>query len=214
MHNKSPIQTVNQDIINVGINRVIGAIRIKLSSLDWAQYVYGRAITSIKDGFKLPYIYNENGEYMVALPNDNTYCSMFFRTNSDESTSFKDQNKRRPLGFERGLSLIVWVNLEKLPLAESALKYVYTEKLKEDVYKVLQSCSEVSSIDSYVDDNFENVFTGYEITTAQRRYIENTKDAGIGTRNELKKIDLDKKYALYPYACFRIDFKVKYFYIC
>lgn len=214
MHNKNPIEAINTDIINVGINRVIDAIKPKISALDWSQYVYGRAITSLKDGFKLPYVYNEKKEYIAVLPNDNAYSQIFFRTNSDETTSFNNTNSRRPISFERGLSLIAWVNLERLPLAESALGYVYTEKLKEDIYSVLQSCSEVSAIERYVDDSFESVFNGYEIITSQRRYIENAKDAGVSTRNELKKLELEKKYALYPFACFRIDFKVKYFYLC
>lgn len=150
-----------------GLNLVVKNIAANLETLTWLVDIYGRAYDFKSDKNKiLPYFYLNNGDYVNVLPNDAVYSQCFFRAKGNESINFdtnKESRRKERTKFERNLSLIVWVNLEKLDYSGN-VDYIYTENLKLDVIKVLKSSHDVSKITAHYDEDTKKVFEGYDLS--------------------------------------------------
>ncbi len=176
-----------------GLNLAIKNIASKLEELSWLETIYGRAYDVKTDKNKtLPYFYLNGGDYENTLPNDKYLSQCFFRAKGNEVINFdtnKESRRKERTKFERNLSVIFWINLEKLEYLGN-VDYIYTENLKVEVIKVLKKCIDVTKITNYYDEDSKKVFEGYDLD------------------------DVNKKFLMYPFDGFRIDFTVNYYEEC
>ena len=176
-----------------GLNLTIKNIASKLEELSWLDTIYGRAYDIKSDKNKVtPLFYLNKEEYINVLPNDTVLSQCFFRAKGSEVINFdtnKESRRKERTKFERNLSLIFWFNLEKLEYSGN-VDYIYTENLKVEVIKVLKKCMDVSKITAYYDEDSKKVFEGYDLE------------------------DVTRKFLMYPFDGFRIDFTVNYFEEC
>lgn len=191
----------SQPIINannttpIGLDAPISSIRAALAALAWMSKSFGRAYEfreQLPQNGKIrriPKVYEDNGEYISALPNDSLFtedmAGMSFIAARDGETY--DVFNKFNVGSTRNteLTLIVWVDLQQI---DANKDWIFTEELKRDVEHILSNNEFVVTINNWHDENVESVFSGYDLT-----------------ENEIAS-----KYMKYPYSGFRCTFTVGY----
>ena len=176
---------IQNAIINPkGIDKVIEDICAELSSVSWLSNIFRRAwlINDANGGTSslTPQVYLQDMEYYKVLPNDNFTALSFVTVTSPERYVSDMSNKNYEAEKERDLSLIVWCNLQMI---NPSLDYIFTEILKEEIEIAL---SKIVNISSYVDEDYRQIFSGYDIS------------------------EIDNKFFAYPYAAFRFNFTANY----
>lgn len=165
-----------------GIDSVIQSIQVDLSSLDWLEKSFGRAWVFDDDGGKVPKVYQGQGEYLNVLPNDFLRAQSFITASGPETVTEYKQFTMSSL--ERNLNIFFWVNLQEI---DPNTGYIFTERLKNEVEKILKRNRWVKTINNYFDERADQVFEGFTLP-------ENTQ------------------YLMYPYSGFRFEITVAYFY--
>jgi len=171
-----------------GIDKVIEDICTALSEVSWLSNIYRRAwlISDANAGANsfTPQVYLENMQYYKVLPNDNFTALSFVQVTSPErrvsldeinTTSYEPQK-------ERDLSLVVWCNLKKV---DSLSDYIFTELLRAEIEPLLSSVDGLV-INSYIDEDYRQIFAGYDISQTENKFFA------------------------YPYAAFRFNCTVTY----
>ena len=173
----------NPDIVlidnPVGLDKVIQSIQTDLNNLAWLQKSFGRAWEMSDEGKTVPKVYAGDGEYMNVLPNDFLKSQSFIATKGEEI--WTDYTKSSANNKERKLKIIFWFNIKEVIEGD----HINTEKLKHEVEAVLKICPYIKSIDSYVDEQAEDVFEGYDLSEGSQ-------------------------YLMHPYSGMRFDITVGY----
>lgn len=167
-----------------GIDKVIANINLKLSDLTWLTKTYQRAWV-LKDSTEaqkfVAKIYLQGGEYLEPIPQDNEMGISVVMVTSAETNLLNDpttdsyESEKR-----RDIAIIFGVNLKEI---DPSKDYVFTEDLKEEVELQLEKVERLQ-INSYVDEDYRQVFAGLNIT--------------------------DFNILQYPYAAFRFNCTVFY----
>lgn len=163
--------------------------------LPWLSKSFGRAwgfkeADSSADILKVPKCYMGEGEYQNVLPNDSLTSQSFIAARTGEETI--DFSKATVSSKERLMSCIFWFNLKEINPSKD---YIFTEELKYDVERILKQNPYVKTIESYFDEQVEQVFDGYLSNAEYARY---TID------------DPRTQFLMYPYSGFRFDFRLAY----
>jgi len=166
-----------------GIDKVIEDICLSLSDVEWLSNIYRRAWlinNSVgANGLFTPMVYLQQMEYYNVLPNDNFSALSFIAVTSPERPI--NQTDVNTVGWEaqkeRDIALVVWCNLEKI---DNSMGYPFTEVLKNELEPLLGKV-EGLTINSYVDEDYRQIFSGYDIS------------------------ETDNKFFAYPYAAFRFN---------
>lgn len=175
---------------NIGLDQVLNSLVSDFNGILWLEdKVFLRAYEIKTEGVdgKLttePQVYMGNGEYYPVLYNDNIPCSMFFRSDGDESIVFNKAIGARIITQSRPMSLIFWGIMTRID--EYPGDYIFSEALKRDFFTVLGKNQYVREISRFVDDPLDRVFEGYTIAEEKRHLSR------------------------YPYIAVRIDFIVEY----
>lgn len=182
---ESPRLDVGLDMV---INSLVTDFKAKVGYLK--ENIFGRAmefrVPKQGGGFIIePRVYFGGKEYYQVLYNDNLPCSMFFRTDGDETIVFSRGTNDRMITYTRQLSLVFWGKLDKMQVSERA-DYPYTEILKRDFMAVLAKNTNVQQIIRYIDEPIDKVFENYTLEENQRLL------------------------GMHPYGCLKIDFVVQY----
>lgn len=183
-HNQQQVAILNPK----GIDRVIEAICTKLDTISWLSNIFRRAwlINNSNTGSNnfTPMVYLQNMEYYNVLPNDNFTALAFVVVNGQER--YINQNEVISHNFEpekeRSISVIFWVNLNKINPAKD---YIFTEELKAQIEPLLADVDGLT-IESYIDEDYRQIFSGYDIS------------------------ETENKFFAYPYACFKFNCIVSY----
>lgn len=178
-------QTQNAILSPRGIDKVIEDICTQLSSVSWLSNIYRRAwlISDANGGSSsfTPQVYLHDMAYYKVLPNDNFTALSFVTVTSPERYVADDFSNSNYEGQkERDLSLVIWCNLSRV---NPSLDYIFTELLKEEIEPLI---SKIVDINSYVDEDYRQIFSGYDIS------------------------DVDNKFFAYPYAAFRFNCTASY----
>ncbi|MEI8142831.1 MAG: hypothetical protein WCG90_08195 [Chitinophagia bacterium] len=179
--------------VKIGIDAPIEAIRLAMAEISWISKSFGRAMTfrevdtSTGKTLRVPKVYEDNGEYVNVLPNDNIFsdgvaASSFIRLLGSESYELYDPNTGSIKSAK--LSIIVWADLKKI----AAIDYIYTEYLKAEIESKIKKIHFVTELIEWFDERAEDVFQGYDLEAS----------------------DFKTEYLMYPYAGIRLDLTVNY----
>jgi len=182
----------------IGLDKAIQDIQIALSDISWLEKIFGRAfefnaINTLGKRIKKPMVYIGNGEYYSVLPNDTFKSMCFFLTRGhEESEGYLTGNTL--IYKVRGISIIFWVNLK---LIDPTNDYIFTEKLKTDVEKVLIHLPQVQDLENYNDQDADQIFAS-------------SGKAKLGVSTPFNLADTPDAYLMYPYSAFRMELSLKY----
>lgn len=183
------------------LDKVLNAIQAKLTSkLAWLDYAFGRSrkIVSYNEGGSrdiFPAVYNNGGEYLSLLPNDNYGNFSWFDIYDPQQVEVLTPG--RPKFSVKG-ALIFWYNQETI--YDNSLDN--SESIKAEIISLLTTPGFMPygaklGITS-IYDNFENIYKGYSIEQIYTNAIY-----GADSRR-------DKQYFMYPYGGLRIEFNLTY----
>jgi hypothetical protein len=181
-------------VVKIGLDSPIEDIRVAIASLSWISKSFGRAWEFKEKGLvsgktiKVPKVYESNGEYINALPNDNIFstgvaASSFIAVR--EAEKYSSYQPRTGSMKQTRLSVIIWGNLK---LIDATKDYIFTEELKKQIEDKIKVLACVGEIVEWVDERTEEVFRGYDVSSG----------------------DFDTQYLMYPYAGIRVDVIVNY----
>lgn len=178
-------EKIQNPILNPkGIDRVISDIVTKLSNISWLTKVYQRAWVlreNMTDAQKfVAKIYLQNGDYFEPIPQDNELGVCFTMVTSEEGYGTDPNTDESEPLKSRNISLLFSVNLKEI---DNTKDYVFTEELKEEAEVWLDKV-EGLTINSYIDEDYRQVFSGLNIS--------------------------DFQLMQYPYAAFRFNCTVEY----
>ena len=183
----------------VGLDAAIQRTAIKLETdLLWLTHSYGRAFLFNErqmDGSsrRMPKVYSTKGEYVNVFPNDKIQAFSFFWPVSEEQPAEEITGFHNlPVSKERTVALIFFINLKSVNPAKD---YVFTEEIKQDIERVLRKCPDVQAIQSYVDEDIEKVYSGFDL------------DENARYKNAGNKVT---QWLMYPYAGLRFELKMGY----
>ena len=166
-----------------GIDKVIEDICLSLSNITWLSNIYRRAWminNSVGgNGSFTPMVYLQEMSYYNVLPNDNFSALSFVTITSPERrVNQTDVNTASwEAQKERDLAIVIWCNLERV---DNSKDYPFVEELKTIIEPLLENV-EGLTINSYVDEDYRQIFSGYDIS------------------------ETDNKFFAYPYAAFRFN---------
>jgi hypothetical protein len=165
----------------------IADLQNRLSAITWLTKIFGRAreITRKSEDGKtvqrIPMVYQSDGEYYPALPNDALSAYSFFV--AGQPRSFVDAKPNDSVVFMQSpVALIVWGNLKTV---ETGLDYIYTENLINQVVTVLKTKGQVELVRVF-DETARDIFRGYTLNETQQGLL------------------------MHPYFAFRIEFMLSY----
>ncbi|GAB3278269.1 hypothetical protein GCM10027347_52550 [Larkinella harenae] len=170
------------NLSDVGIDRVCKIIRADLANLSWLELTsLGRIYPQVdEEGNIEPWIHKEGKDYYPAYPNDTL----------DTFSALYPHDDEKVMGFgylgQRTLSVIVWLNLERLQQSTPSI-----EKFKDEIVIRLRELACVSEVHHTFDQS---------------------KSPGVYPGFSLK--GLMDQYNTYPYRAFRIETTVNYFIDC
>lgn len=179
--------------VKQGLDVPITAIQTAMSEIAWISKSFGRAMTFREPNQsgrtnRIPKVYEDSGEYVNVLPNDNLFsdgvaASSFIRLVGPETYELFSENTG---SIKRArLSIIVWANLKMI---DPSKDYIFTEELKAEIESKIKGVLHVNEIIEWVDERAEEVFQGYDLETS----------------------DFNSEYLMYPYAGVRVDVIVTY----
>lgn len=163
-----------------------------IAAVPWLEKVFARARNIPRKNpqgttERLPHIYQSNGEYYPAVPNDALKAFAFFMLSG--SRNIPDHAPRiSPIYASAPVSLIVWGNLNRIDNATSK-DYYFTELLINNV------CSQLTKN------------TNAQIT---RVHDEHVRDIWPGYVFDESTLGL----LMWPYFSFRVEFTLNYSMIC
>lgn len=169
------------------LTEAIGRVIPALQPLGWTDVIYPRVqdqdrrTTGQDKADLVPMAYVGNNEYTDARPNDERGSVLFFRVVDPEKSDY-DRTRFSPphrIRARRNVTLIGWVNLDKLPAFNDQTGF--TEQIKIDLKRALKYVPCVVAIGDYQDGKLSEVFKGYRVS------------------------DLDRKYDRMPFACFSLQ---------
>lgn len=152
------------NIINkTGLDREIANICNKLTCITWLEKIFGRAFKHKENAdskiVTYPKVYQQQGEYLNVLPNDN------FRSYSFITTAGKEQDAGNYWKTRR-LALIIWGNLKRINESEDN---IFIEDLKTDIEKLLIK-SNINVLE-YTEETAEDVFSGFDVKDISTQYL-------------------------------------------
>lgn len=160
-----------------------------IDKLPWLNYAFGRAYKlsmTLSEDYTLyaPAVYNNNGEYISVLPNDNFGNFSWFDIYDPQEVKNISPIKRH---FSYNGAIVFWYDQSSIFDDASVL---YTEDIKNEILEVLTTPGIISNghltVSSFYE-NFENIYRGYNIESL---YTES---------------NLDKQLFMYPYAGLRVE---------
>jgi len=169
----------------MNIDTIIESFQRPIAEIEYMRTVYGRAMTFQEqwaDGelVQVPKVRLEDNEYVVPLPVDLNEPIVFFQAVGTEQY---DQFDRDNIGgINRQIALTWWGKIDVRSL----------ESVKFDVISVLQGSGYVSSIDTYVDERYQDVFPDFLPYLSVREREQSTQ------------------WLMAPWGGFRLTFTVSY----
>lgn len=184
------INPQNTSIPTIGIDATITALQTAIGQISWLTKCFHRAYLHHeiinKKTHNIPKTWEANNEWYNNLPNDNLAATAFFYPTGDEQID--EWEPHTDIDFQQEISLIVWVNTNKLSGHTTGPSLAVE---KADVLAVLSNHDLVIGIDSIVDRSANEIFEPFTIS------------------------DEKTHFTMLPYAGFRINFTVKFDYtIC
>lgn len=183
---------------------VEGAIRDiseALSSLMWMNKVFGRAYRLVRydaDGDKTVYpaAYNGNGDYITLEPSDDYGNFAWFDIYDPQEIDMQENNTT---GVVYDMALVCWYNQKSVGFDEYEIK---TELIKAELIELLTKNGLFRTVRAKVEleriyEDPVNVYKSYSMEKIYNRFDY------AGTEEQ------DKFSFMYPYACIRIDFRLK-----
>ncbi|WP_020603249.1 hypothetical protein [Spirosoma spitsbergense] len=148
----------------VGVDLVVSYVKDQLATLDWLQHTLGRIKPQMVNGKLEPWIQRkaDGGEYYRAYPNDTLKSFSCLYAHDDEQYV-------NHLFIKRTLSVIVWVNLAKLPLPARSM-----EQLKQDVRNQLRELDCVVELGRSFDQTVQGstaIYPGFDVSGLEERYL-------------------------------------------
>ncbi|MFD2936319.1 hypothetical protein [Spirosoma flavum] len=173
--------TYNTNIEPIGVDLVITTIQYALVGLTWLNQSLGRVYPKIVDGKTEPWIYKDDAEYYRAYPNDTLESFSCIYAHDDEQPD-------KEIYQTRSVSIIIWVNLQKLGIQTPS-----TEMLKREVWRVLRDLDCVLSFTVTKDQTTSGttaIYPGFDVS------------------------GLEDRYNTYPYGAFRVECVTKFADLC
>ena len=161
MYNQSPI------LSPVGLDRAIARINLALSSVSWLTQIYQRAwvLPETTDNSFTAKVYLSQGDYYTPIPQDNEVgVSIVMATSPERYLEEEPTTSTYETRKERDIALIISCNLLQV---DNSLDYVFTEPLKREIEVALANVDGFK-INSYVDEDYRQVFSGLKFTDFQQ----------------------------------------------
>ncbi len=158
-----PFKCKNVPVLSnpTGIDKIVVRIQEALAQIDWMEYSFGRAYrrkeTRINESYYAPFVYSAQREYLNVEPQDDIKAYCF--TEVSNSRSVREYDPLRKDWFQdQNISVVVFANLELIDNTDDS---IFTEKLIEEVAYMLNSVSQIATIDS-IEEGIENAFSDYD----------------------------------------------------
>lgn len=144
-----------------GIDKVVTNVQNALAQIDWMEYSFGRAYKRKElrnqQGYYAPFVYQAKREYLNVEPQDDVTAYCF--TEVSDSRSVRQYDTHRKDWFQdQNISVVVFANLELIDNQDDS---IFTEKLIEEVAYMLNSVSQIASIDT-IEEGLESAFANYD----------------------------------------------------
>lgn len=177
------------------LTEAITRLQDKLSELDWTDQVFGRAavyeekLAGQDKGQIKPMVYNPaSRDYIDARPSDKYDCVIFFTATAPEKNDWSQEKgfghaQSHIIRPRRAVTLYGWINLGKFEQFDDGSGFPELIKLDlKQTLKTMTGC--VASIGDYQDESMREAFKPFQVS------------------------DLDRRYDLWPYACFSLQLTV------
>lgn len=150
----------------MGIEEPITSLQLALQTMPWLDVSYGRAFLVPEEGSsqQIPVVYTGGRQHKSVVPNGNLKSQSFIAVIGPERFIDFDRNTNSQTK-EADISIIFWVNFEKIDITESDF---FRELLKNDIEEILAFNQYIISIDEVIDEDAFKIFAGYDINIRER----------------------------------------------
>lgn len=165
----------------INLDRALQEIQRALATrLPWLSVAYGRAKVIpeklVDKTVSLPKVYYGGNEYQNIFTNDNHAATSWFQVTGPEvPLDYAPLNQTQR--YQAPVSLIVWLNLDKVRLDLTNEDYHHLELPKREVHNVINRYPNLTLVRVY-DENARDIFKEYTFEVEKDQFLTHPK-AGL-----------------------------------